>query len=490
VLNLDQDNATRQPPARKSAPIPLHERAEGLEAPASFAGGSWLVLVLDAIIVLVIFQVCLSLRTGVWDLGAVMDVRLWGIWSALVTGLYLSDCYQFDRHFPGLHLPVRTIIVTLVTGLLVGLGAYLLGPAAMMASGYTVLSRSILIPAFPLLAVIIAVTRWMIQRRLRAGAMGSRWLVLGASRSEALAHLYRTWQKGGCGGEMRILVSDCTISEPFPLAGQWSALAQMLERPWTGIILTGGWQLPGEVIERLMIARLTGVRIFDLGDYYERFLHKLPIYHLDHGWLTLTSGFDLLHDRLSVRVKRVGDLLVAGSMLVMGLPFMIGIYSVVRLTSRGPGFFTQPRVGIGGRVFTCYKFRSMVIGSDAGNMYTAANDPRITAIGAIMRRTRFDELPQLWNVLRGDMSFIGPRAEWSKCVVDYEKVIPFYHLRHLVRPGLTGWAQVNYPYGASIDDAREKLEYDLYYLKNQSLLLDVIILLRTVRVVLQGKGAR
>lgn len=490
MLMLDEDNAKRKPSVRPSAPIPLNDLSHGLDSPTSFTGGAWLVRGLDTIAVLVIFQVCLSLRTGVWDLGAVLDFRLWSIWSALVVCLYLSDCYQFDGHLPGLHLPVRTMIVTLIAGLLVGMGAYLLGPAAMLASGRTVLSRSILIPAFPLLALVLGTTRWLVQRRLRAGAQSSRWLVLGASRSEALAHLFRTWQSAGSSGEMSILVSDSSVTEPFPVAGQWGELEKRLEQPWTGIILTGGWDLPGQVIERLMIARLTGVRMYDLGDYYERFWHKLPVYHLDNGWLTLTSGFALLHDPLSARVKRAGDLLVAGSMLAIGLPFMLAIYGLVRLTSRGPGFFSQPRIGVGGRVFTCYKFRSMVVGSDAGNMYTASNDSRITMIGAILRKTRFDELPQLWNVLRGDMSFIGPRAEWSKCVADYEKVIPFYHLRHLVRPGLTGWAQVNYPYGASVDDAREKLEYDLYYLKNQSLLLDFIILLRTIRVVLLGKGAR
>jgi exopolysaccharide biosynthesis polyprenyl glycosylphosphotransferase len=473
----------------RSSTILLSDASRGLRPPASFGGAAWLVRILDTLALLVITQVCLSLRTGVWDYAMMAEPRLWGIWAALVTCLYLGDCYRFDGHLPGWSVPVRTVVVTLIAGLMIGMGIYLLGPSV-TAGGYTVLSRSVLVPAFLLLSVTLGAHRWIIQRCLRAGAQRARWLVLGASRSEALAHLYRTWQARRSVGDMSILVSEPSVAEPFPVAGQWNELESALQQPWTGILLTGGWDLPDPMIERLMVARLNGVRIYDLGDYYERFWHKLPVYHLDHGWLALTSGFALLHDQMSARVKRACDLLVAGTMMIIGLPFMFGIYCAVRLTSKGPGFFTQPRVGIGGKVFTCYKFRSMVIGSDMGNMYTAAKDSRITPIGAMMRKTRIDELPQLWNVLRGDMSFIGPRAEWIKCVANYEHAIPFYHLRHLVRPGLTGWAQVNYPYGASVDDAREKLEYDLYYLKNHSLRLDLVILLRTVRVVLFGQGAR
>ncbi len=153
-----------------------------------------------------------------------------------------------------------------------------------------------------------------------------------------------------------------------------------------------------------------------------------------------------------------------------------------------PIIYSQPRAGVHGKPFTLYKFRTMRVGSDRGDGYTREGDSRVSKVGNFLRKTRLDELPQLWNVLRGDMSMIGPRAEWMRLVSDYEKQIPHYHFRHLVRPGITGWAQVHYPYGASLDDTLQKFSYDLYYIRNFSMRLDAEVLLKTLHVVLFGKG--
>jgi lipopolysaccharide/colanic/teichoic acid biosynthesis glycosyltransferase len=159
------------------------------------------------------------------------------------------------------------------------------------------------------------------------------------------------------------------------------------------------------------------------------------------------------------------------------------------MTSGRPAIFRQARVGREGDPFTAYKFRTMHNRADAEeDIYTRADDPRITRVGRVLRKLRLDELPQLWNVFRGEMSLIGPRAEWTKCAELYEKKIPFYHFRHLVKPGITGWAQVNYPYGESEEDAIEKLKYDLYYIRHYSLKLDAMIVLKTVHTMLFGKG--
>jgi exopolysaccharide biosynthesis polyprenyl glycosylphosphotransferase len=477
-----------RPASRLAAPFSKHSaEISGISHGSRFI--PWTMRMLDTVAFMAAFLLLWSLRTGDWGLQPLSDPRLWGMWGALIGSLYLSDCYRLDPHLPGWNLPLRAIAVTLLAGLMVGLGVYLAGPMA-TSGGHSVLSRSVMVPSFIGLALVVGVIRWVLQRRQRRHAQSIRWLVLGATGSEALAHLNDTWEKQRSPGHLTILVSDASQQERFPIAGNWAEMDRFLELPWSGVILTGGWDMPDEVIERLMMARLSGLRIYDLGDFYERFLNKVPVYHLHHGWLAMAGGFALLHDPLSVRLKRICDIVVVLALLVLAAPAMVAAYLGVRMTSPGPGLFTQPRVGLGGKVFTCYKFRSMRIGSEGGNKYTVTGDRRITAIGRFLRKSRLDELPQLWNILKGDMSFIGPRAEWTKCVADYEHVIPFYHLRHLVRPGLTGWAQVNYPYGASIDDAREKLEYDLFYLKNQSLWLDVIILLRTIRVVLWGKGAR
>jgi lipopolysaccharide/colanic/teichoic acid biosynthesis glycosyltransferase len=176
--------------------------------------------------------------------------------------------------------------------------------------------------------------------------------------------------------------------------------------------------------------------------------------------------------------------------LVVSSPLIVITWCLIRLTDKGPAIFGQRRVGREGHRFTAYKFRTMIEsnGADDEDIYTRENDSRVTPTGKWLRKLRLDELPQLWNVLKGDMSLIGPRAEWEKCVERYENKIPFYHFRHLVKPGITGWAQVNYPYGDSEEDALNKLQYDLYYIRHYSLKLDAMIVLKTVHTMLFGKG--
>jgi lipopolysaccharide/colanic/teichoic acid biosynthesis glycosyltransferase len=184
------------------------------------------------------------------------------------------------------------------------------------------------------------------------------------------------------------------------------------------------------------------------------------------------------------------DRFIALLLLQLFLPVMVLTALAILVVDGRPIFYRQNRYGQKGRVFPLYKFRTMKTRAEEGSIYTAEKDERITALGKILRPTRLDELPQLMNVLLGDMSLIGPRAEWVRCVERYEKEIPFYHLRHEVPPGLTGWAQVNFPYGASVEDTREKLRYDLYYIRNHSFLLDFQIVLKTVYVVLAKAGGK
>jgi exopolysaccharide biosynthesis polyprenyl glycosylphosphotransferase len=238
-----------------------------------------------------------------------------------------------------------------------------------------------------------------------------------------------------------------------------------------------------------MRARLRGVRIYDLVDFYERFLFKLPVLNLRDGWLILAHGFDLLHHTIQLRAKRVLDVLLSLALMLPLSPLMLVTAIVIKLDSKGPVFYRQLRTGLNGETFRLYKFRTMVEDAEkSGARWAKKNDPRITGVGRFLRAARIDELPQLWNVLLGEMSFIGPRPERPDFTNELEAAIPYYDLRHLVKPGITGWAQVLYPYGASIEDAREKLEYDLYYIKNYSVMLDLVILIRTVRVVLVGRG--
>ena len=223
--------------------------------------------------------------------------------------------------------------------------------------------------------------------------------------------------------------------------------------------------------------------------FWERHLKRVDIDHLTPAWLAELDLKPL--GRLQIAVNRAGDVAISLALLVFTLPLMLLVAVLVRLDSRGPVLYRQERVGLGGKPFVLLKFRSMNADAEArGPAWAQQRDPRVTRIGSLMRRTRIDELPQLMNVLRGQMGFIGPRPERPHFVEQLAGVIPFYDERARVKPGLTGWAQVNYPYGASVEDARAKLSYDLFYVKNRSMLLDLVILFATVRVILFQEGAR
>jgi len=245
-------------------------------------------------------------------------------------------------------------------------------------------------------------------------------------------------------------------------------------------------ELPAVVAQRLMELHFSGVPTYTLELFHEVYWRKIPLYRLNQTWL-FQEGFQIAREPVFERLKRVSDILFAGFGLLLVLPFFPLVALAIWLDDRGPVFFRQPRVGKNRALFAIVKLRTMRVNS-AGSDYTQTNDQRITRLGRFLRASRIDEIPQLWNVLVGDMSLIGPRAEWVKLVEEYEKQIPCYHFRHLVKPGITGWAQVNYPYGANLDDTLRKLEYDLYYIRYFSFVLDASIVLKTVHIMLFGKG--
>jgi sugar transferase (PEP-CTERM system associated) len=244
-------------------------------------------------------------------------------------------------------------------------------------------------------------------------------------------------------------------------------------------------------MDKLLQMKLDGATKFDhLATVYEEYTGKIAVENLRPSWLVFSSGFRKTSARTAV--KRAIDVSAASLGLLLAGPVMLLVAAAVKLTSRGPALYHQQRVGQYGRVFTLHKFRSMCVDAEAatGAVWAAkAGDPRITRIGGVLRRTRLDELPQLWNILAGDMSLIGPRPERPEFVTSLTREIPFYGQRHVVRPGLTGWAQVRYSYGASVEDALEKLQYDLYYIKNMSIALDMYIAFETLKTVILRRGA-
>jgi lipopolysaccharide/colanic/teichoic acid biosynthesis glycosyltransferase len=247
-----------------------------------------------------------------------------------------------------------------------------------------------------------------------------------------------------------------------------------------------------ELAETLTELRFRGVRIATLPDFCSQILEELPVGTLSDEWLSFAEGFPFLHQKIVRRIKRISDILFAGAGLIVTLPIALLAAVAIKLDSRGPVLFRQCRVGWMENPFFLLKFRSMHSDAETDGMpqWAAVCDPRVTRVGRILRALHIDEIPQMINVLRGEMSFIGPRPERPEFVEQLKSRIPFYSLRHYVPPGITGWAQVNYPYGASVEDAKRKLEFDLYYARNASPTLDLRILLRTARVILFRLGSR
>ena len=243
-------------------------------------------------------------------------------------------------------------------------------------------------------------------------------------------------------------------------------------------------------VDQLLECRMDGVQIEEREAMYERLTGKLAVESMRPSYLIYGRGF--AKDPLTMVFKRVLDIFAASVGLLLASPICVLTAIAVKLSSKGPVFFRQERTGQDGKSFHLYKFRTMRADAEkhSGPVWAQKNDSRVTAVGRILRLSRLDEIPQFLNILRGDMSFVGPRPERPHFVAQLQKDIPFYPLRHTVKPGLTGWAQVRNPYGASIEDAQEKLRYDLYYIKNMSILFDLNIMLRTVSVILRGKGAR
>jgi len=243
-------------------------------------------------------------------------------------------------------------------------------------------------------------------------------------------------------------------------------------------------------LRQLLDCKASGTKVYDLNTHFEKTLGQIRIDYLSASWLIFGDGFN--QGAWRTAVKRVFDIFCATTLILLTAPIMLVTAVLIKLESAGPVLYRQERVGQNGRTFSIAKFRSMRTDAekDGKPRWASANDDRVTSVGHIIRRLRIDELPQLLNVLRGDMSLVGPRPERPFFVDQLTQEIPFYALRHSVKPGVTGWAQVRYPYGATVEDSQEKLQFDLYYVKNHTLFLDLVVLMETVGVVLTGKGAR
>ncbi len=452
--------------------------------PLLFHRIAWLLLAGDIVLLWLCFNLASFLRLGEW-----LETAAWPlVWPLgfVLLSLYVFDTFAPDRFVSGVWAAVRSIVAVVSGGVLISLFVYLAG----LWGQHTIFGRGIFAVALLLFLPWAVFSRYYSARWTQRYRSGVKWLVLGLG--ESIQQLYKDYLASGAAGTIEFLAHEPAEAQDARLPGVLGTIGDIGRldlQSYAGVILTQGTVLSDSLAKRLMNLRMHGVRIYDISDYYESLWHKVPVLHLNQGWFVFSQGFDLLHNPIGMRVKRVLDIVVASLGLVVALPLMLLFGLLVRLGSPGPAVYRQERKGVNGRIFVLYKLRSMYTSTDGRDAkWTVKDDPRITRVGRFIRLFRLDELPQLINVIRGDMSFIGPRPEARELTELYEREIPFYDLRYLVRPGVTGWAQVMYPYGSSVEDAREKLQYDLFYIKNYSLLLDLAIFLKTIRVVLFGKG--
>jgi exopolysaccharide biosynthesis polyprenyl glycosylphosphotransferase len=327
--------------------------------------------------------------------------------------------------------------------------------------------------------LLLFITRLCFRVVLRSGMLTRRVLIVGSPvQAKGIEAAIRSMRRG--------FFSLAGVVSPELLATVPGGL-QNNRRLWGVILTRDAREALGDTAQALL--RRPSVRVFDDIVFREQQLRRLDLDHLSPDWLEGTDA--AAPGRAGVAIRRAADILISVAILAVTAPIIAGAALLVWLTSPGPILYRQVRVGLNGAHFVLFKFRSMHENAEAqGPAWAARHDPRVTTVGRIMRRTRIDELPQLFNVLRGEMSLVGPRPERPHFVAQLDSQIPFHADRTHVKPGITGWAQVNYPYGASVEDARQKLAYDLYYVKHRNLLLDLTILMATVRVILFQEGAR
>jgi sugar transferase (PEP-CTERM system associated) len=413
------------------------------------------------------------------------------VWKiALVTGLcqicfYYNDLYDLTIVHSSRELLIRLLQAAGAASIIIAL-LYLVAPSIAIGNGIFVSS---------LVIFLIAIIAWrlLFNRLAYSANLQERVLVVGAGpTARMVARQIQTEHDFGYRvvGFINDQPGGQGVLNPAPL-GSAEDIPRIVKQYDVDRIVVGLTDRRGKLpISELLEAKLSGVYVEDATSMYERLTGKILVDDLKPSWLIFSDGFVI--SSWTRFQKRAIDLALASAGIMLSAPLTLLTALAIYLDSGGPILYCQERVGENGRTFTVFKFRSMRVDAEKGGtpVWASDQDDRITRVGRVIRKARLDELPQFWNVLRGDMSFVGPRPERPFFVEQLAREIPFYQQRHAVKPGLTGWAQVKYQYGSSVEDALEKLRYDLYYIKHVSLAFDVSIVFDTVKVILFGKGAK
>ena len=483
---------------------------------------SILIFLLDIFIWMAIYGMATYLRNdtafaGSFQFAVIEIIQI----AVIVQALFIIGGYSPRTETRGLAYTAEHILALLCA---LGISAFVIYVAAtydhsMKPSRFAILSSFLVfIPAS------LFYRRWF-RTHVTAATASRAFLVLGCGKMAA--EFYCVYRASPNHQGLQFIdpeekhVGERIAGPGSPLIeGDLSAKLDDLSRRYSGIILADGAdRIRPDLLDRLIRTQFQRIRVYTLESFYEAHWRQVPAHSIDPFW-PMQAGFQLSRASPYHYVKRMCDIILSGLLLVVCVPLMAVIAALIWLTSGRPVIFKQHRVGRDEDIFTAYKFRTMRTEQGAGSMeqgaqvrgqrsevggqrseirgqrtevreadlYTRENDPRILSVGRWLRKLRLDELPQLWNVFHGELSLIGPRAEWVECAERYRDKIPFYHFRHLVKPGITGWAQVNYPYGESEEDAIQKLTYDLYYIRHYSLKLDAMIVLKTIYTMFAGKG--
>ncbi len=399
--------------------------------------------------------------------------------AMIAVGVYGSDALRSMRY-----ATARLLVA-------ISLGIIALSVVYFVLPGHTLWRSNLFYAMFIAMALLVFV-RILLGGLLGTAVFRRRVLVLGAGdRAERLRQLGERMEAGF------VIVGFIGMSDNAPVikeAINRTAIhnfARYVENLGVSeVVLALEERRNALPLKDLLRIKTTGVHVNDFSTFMERETGRVDLDTVNPSWLIFSDGFSSGR-MISSAMKRVFDICASLLLLALTAPVIVLFALLVMLDSRGPAFFRQTRVGLYGQAFSLIKLRSMRTDAEKGGaQWAAKNDPRVTRVGRLIRKLRIDELPQVWTVLKGEMSFVGPRPERPEFVSDLEDKLPYYAERHMVKPGITGWAQINYPYGASIEDSRHKLEFDLYYAKNYSPFLDLLILLQTLRVVLWNEGAR
>lgn len=447
--------------------------------------------------ILVLLSLLCAVKVRFWNSPAEMEVYTafpnFALQCAIVivvclTCFYLNDLYDLSGGYDAVDRVLRIEQSLGAASLLLG-SLYFLFPNLL-------LSRGVFIIAMLLSTALTVVSRKLFDKVWQMTAPQQSVAILGTG-DLAMATARELTRREDL--SLKVAGFICPATSPvlaetlfgFPVLGSAKDLETVAStRALSRIIVAMEDRRGGLPTRELVTLRVRGVRIEDASTALAGLTGRVALRAVKPSWFVFSDGFQ--RSKWNDFLKRVGDLFFGLMGLVLSSPVMLAVALAVRLDSEGPIIYHQTRVGRMGRCFEVYKFRSMTVNAEKvnGAQWATENDPRVTRVGRILRKYRLDELPQFFNVIRGDMSFVGPRPERPCFVEELKEKIPYYDERHSVRPGLTGWAQVQYSYGASIEDAFNKLEYDLFYLKNLSLTFDLLIILQTVRLVLAGRGGR